>query len=176
MRRLVFSRACCSSFSEAFGQLGFGDLRCDDLEEVPPEAAQLAGPELLAVGDHLRLCFADQSGIQVGGERFQGVHHDLGLCDRHVPVGHPGGDRVHLQSTRVGEAGLGPGGRDIGTSQVSQPRTHIPRAGLVGGITRCGQDAELQLRGPRLEPGDLDDRLPLLTGGHEQRLHLAHPG
>ena len=64
---------------ESFGFLGLGDLRGHDLEQVPAQASELAGPELAAQGDHLGLGVCPELGVEVVGQVVEDLDHDGGL-------------------------------------------------------------------------------------------------
>ena len=92
-RRLVFSRARCSWFSRRLASLASAISGADDLQQVPAQPAQLAGPELAAQGDHLGLGPGQQLGVEVVGQLIEHVDDDGGLGLGDEPVDHPGRHR-----------------------------------------------------------------------------------
>ncbi len=159
---------------ESFGFLGLGDLRCDDLEQVPAEPAELAGPELAAQGDHLGLGPRPELGVEVVGQVVEDLDHDGGLGLGDQSVGHPCCDPAPPPVQGLGQAALGAAGGEVGAGHRGPPGAVVAGTRIGSGVVGGSDHPELQLREHRLRPGDLGDRGLLLGRDQEHRLGIPH--
>ena len=150
------------------------DLGGDDVQDPPAQDPQLPRTELGGLRDQMGLRVPQHLGRDlVGGQLVEGVGDHLRL--RHVQLagtktrGHTGPAAVQRLSQRQ----VAPVRAVVATGVVGHQRRHVPGTLGQGHVVGDRHQPQLQRGQLRLQPGQPQQRGPLVGRVHEHDLHIG---